>query len=304
MGIGTLIIFIATILVAAVAAGVLISTSGVLQQRALLAGTEARKRITNSIEVISVLAEGNSTAESLNNYEMYVRLEAGSDPLQMRKLDIQIITETWDSAGTLQHESMDSSTEVFTTLNTTWTSVPDVDGDDTADYGRIVTDWNTSDDFIQFNMSSAGISRNISLGEDISNGSSNVEFELLDKIVYDSDYDGYIFVDVEGGPNSADEAVLNSTVNLTLKNYSSECSFAKLLPETKYCYNVMHGNDDTVLDSGERFKMLYRAKPGHELATNEEFRMIWSAEKGRLSEIRAYTPDVVVTRKVPLWPLN
>ena len=64
MGIGTLIIFIATILVAAVAAAVLISTSNVLQQRSLLVGQEARKAITDGIEVVSIITASDAATHS------------------------------------------------------------------------------------------------------------------------------------------------------------------------------------------------------------------------------------------------
>ncbi|RMF05539.1 hypothetical protein D6764_04525 [Candidatus Woesearchaeota archaeon] len=303
MGIGTLIIFIATILVAAVAAGVLISTSGVLQQRALLAGTEARKRITNSIEVISLLAHGNSTAETLNDFEAYIRLQPGSDPIQMRKFDIQIITEGWDQAATLQHKSMDPSEyEVGQVDNNSWTKVIDIDGDGTEDYVRLFEANSTTNGeaVLYFNLSDAGMSRPIYLGYNLSSTSVRT-LKVQDKVILDSDYNGYMLVNISG--NASNNTIPAST-SFILRNWSEECAFDHLIPETRYCFVVMHGNDDTVLDSGERLKLLYKATPDHALGTGQEFRMIFTSEKGRLSEIRAYTPDVVRTTKVPLWPLN
>lgn len=301
MGIGTLIIFIATILVAAVAAGVLISTSGVLQQRALLAGTEARKRITNSIEVISVLAAGNSTAETMNNFEVYIRLQPGSDPIQLRKFDIQMITQTWDESASLQHKSMDSSEqEIGQVDNTTWLNIGDIDGDELSDHVRLFAATNvTPNAWLIFNMSKAGLSRPISLGADVS-GSTNITLNV-ETTLESQDYTGYRIVNIEG---SASNNTIYADANFVLRNYSETCGFGKIIRETKYCYKVLHGNDDTVLDSGERIKLYYSAKPEHALGTGKEFRMIFTTEKGRLSEIRAFTPDVVRSTKVPLWPLN
>ena len=56
MGVGTLIIFIAVILVAAVAAAVLISTAGSLQQRALVTGGQAEQGVSTGAEAVSVMA--------------------------------------------------------------------------------------------------------------------------------------------------------------------------------------------------------------------------------------------------------
>ncbi|PIZ54769.1 hypothetical protein COY28_02410, partial [Candidatus Woesearchaeota archaeon CG_4_10_14_0_2_um_filter_57_5] len=49
MGIGMLIIFIATILVSAVAAGVLVKVTGQLQQKALLVEEAARTRLVSGL---------------------------------------------------------------------------------------------------------------------------------------------------------------------------------------------------------------------------------------------------------------
>ncbi|MBD3260593.1 MAG: flagellin, partial [Candidatus Altiarchaeales archaeon] len=55
MGVGTLIVFIAVILVAAVAATVLISFSSSLQQKSLDTGSQAEEGVATGAEVISVM---------------------------------------------------------------------------------------------------------------------------------------------------------------------------------------------------------------------------------------------------------
>lgn len=65
MGIGTLIIFISMVLVSAVAAAVLISTSGVLQERATETGKEATEGIATNIKVVQTGGHRSSSSSAI-----------------------------------------------------------------------------------------------------------------------------------------------------------------------------------------------------------------------------------------------
>ena len=66
VGIGTLIVFIAMVLVAAIAAGVLINTAGFLQSSAQATGQESSDSTTNQLQVVS------TTGTHLDNNEVGV----------------------------------------------------------------------------------------------------------------------------------------------------------------------------------------------------------------------------------------
>lgn len=81
MGMGTLIIFIAMILVAAIAASVLISTTGSLQNKALTTGKMTTAEVGTSLSAIEVYGEDGRNQSLLYFFET-VKLAAGSDPLR------------------------------------------------------------------------------------------------------------------------------------------------------------------------------------------------------------------------------
>lgn len=313
MGIGTLIIFIATILVAAVAAGVLISTSGILQQRALITGQEARKKITNSIEIISIIAHGNKTDESLNDYEILVRLDAGSDPIQMKKFDVSWIGPTHDASSILKHWTLNTNAEfdgfndeVGTVNNVSWTYIRDLDGDNILDRVRIETNWSQGNHVnstgLLFNMSEAGLYF-YDIPYEIGAISSRVEWDIENEPIIGEDghHYGYMFI---YGNTTIENTIsdVNATFNIT--SNPNECEFYSLEPETGYCYEVMHGDEDLVLGDGEVFKLKFKLLHENRMFIGQEFRFIFSSEKGRLSQATARTPDVITTLKVPLWPVG
>jgi len=81
-GIGTLIIFIAVVLVAAIAASVLLGTTGSLQQRALTTGKQTERDVSGGLVVVTMAASDGSNG-TVDTFELYVKLTAGSDPISL-----------------------------------------------------------------------------------------------------------------------------------------------------------------------------------------------------------------------------
>lgn len=299
MGIGTLIIFIATILVAAVAAAVIISTSNVLQQRALLVGQESRKAITNAVDIISIMASSNATTEEINNFEILMRLAPGSDALQMRTFDLQFISPDFDNAATLAFSFNNVQTEMGR-VNGSQSVVRDLDGDGLDDYVYVHS--RSGNEQLFFNLTDGGITNAIDLGVDLAGaGATAVLIDLEETAILTND-SYYGVVEIYGRTNETN--AINASVGFAVKDFGTTCTFASLPPEDKYCFEIITGDTDYVLNDNERFKIKYRLYPSNVLNTSEDIQFIFNNDKGRLTEAGARTPDVIVSSKVKLWPLG
>jgi flagellin-like protein len=109
-GIGTLIIFISVVLVAAIAASVLLGTAGSLQQKALTTGKQTQQEVSSGIQVISVTAQ-NGTDGSLDNFEILAKLSAGSDSLALNDTVISFDTKSTTQNLKFQTGSATSGTD-------------------------------------------------------------------------------------------------------------------------------------------------------------------------------------------------
>ena len=109
-GIGTLILFIAMILVAAIAAGVLIQTSMNLQSKALSTGSKAQSQVSTSAVFSSVWAEDGSDG-TVNTFFASIRLAPGSDSIKFEDTLIEIILDNTSAQLTANNVS---SAEVTT----------------------------------------------------------------------------------------------------------------------------------------------------------------------------------------------
>ncbi|MFZ3060469.1 MAG: archaellin/type IV pilin N-terminal domain-containing protein [Candidatus Methanoperedens sp.] len=115
IGVGTLIIFIAMVLVAAVAATVLIYTTGALQQKASKTSKEATQQISTNIIVEQVLGNRSSSAISYLDNGLIIRVkpDVGTTSIDLR----QMIITVWDKDS--QYDLNYSDTEG---LNNTFTA--------------------------------------------------------------------------------------------------------------------------------------------------------------------------------------
>jgi flagellin FlaA/flagellin FlaB len=89
VGIGTLIVFIAMVLVAAIAAGVLINTAGFLQTKSEQTGQESSAQVSNRVQVVSGF--GNVANEEVNQINLTVMRGSGSDDINLSAATIEWI---------------------------------------------------------------------------------------------------------------------------------------------------------------------------------------------------------------------
>ncbi|HVL49841.1 MAG TPA: archaellin/type IV pilin N-terminal domain-containing protein [Candidatus Thermoplasmatota archaeon] len=104
VGVGTLIVFIAMVLVAAVAAAVLIGTSGQLQQRASLTGKQATNEVSSNVQIVGIYGTRNSTSADIYRLKYNVELAAGAPPSDLSKLVVR-----YSDGVNVRHYSVDTA---------------------------------------------------------------------------------------------------------------------------------------------------------------------------------------------------
>lgn len=95
VGIGTLIVFIALVLVAAIAAGVLINTAGFLQSQAEQTGQESTTQVANNLEVVSAFGtvDTGTSPNSVTNPTIVVQLAPGSDDIDIGDVQVEVFRD-------------------------------------------------------------------------------------------------------------------------------------------------------------------------------------------------------------------
>ncbi len=89
IGIGTMIVFIAMVIVAAVAAAVLVNTAGNLQRKSQETGQETQQEVSSNLFVRDII--GNITNDQVSAVQWYISLAPGAEAVDLNNLVIR-----WD----------------------------------------------------------------------------------------------------------------------------------------------------------------------------------------------------------------
>ncbi|RQG86753.1 flagellin [Natrarchaeobius halalkaliphilus] len=122
VGIGTLIVFIAMVLVAAIAAGVLINTAGFLQTQAEATGEESTDLVSERIDVVSEvgIVEDSEDPSNLSSINLTVTGAAGASDIDLNQTIIQAVGPNGQANLVLNESVDDGDPANATELNETF----------------------------------------------------------------------------------------------------------------------------------------------------------------------------------------
>jgi flagellin-like protein len=305
MGVGTLIIFIAMLLVAAVAAGVLIQTAGSLQEKSLATGQQAEAQIATNAESIEVSAS-DGRGGNLTDFQQFMKLSPGSDPIKLEQVILTFNTQ--DNGASLKYRGPDSICEnnnldgyntwtderIIVEVNTTANSyrlAEDLDDDQQDDYVYVSAPFGGAS-YLYFNLSTAGL-LNVSLGADISDTTPPVAVDVSDLAVTNGT-DIFAYATVQGTA-SVDDTVSGNNMTFIVTPYKLGEGYFSVVYEQEGT-NWVNGN----MQRGDVVRLCYEAPRA--VTEDEEIRLNFIPKVGTATLTQFVTPDVISTERVYLYP--
>ena len=108
VGIGTLIVFIAMVLVAAIAAGVLINTAGFLQTQAEATGEESTSQVSDRLQIVSTSGDVDSS-QKIENLTFIVATSPGSGAVDLNQTTVEFVGEQGQDRFEIDYPSVGNS---------------------------------------------------------------------------------------------------------------------------------------------------------------------------------------------------
>jgi flagellin FlaB len=186
IGIGAMIVFIALILVAAVAAAVIIQTAEKLQQNAQSTGDDTTDEMSGKVQILNVFVDDPD-----NSYVVYFRLAAGSDDTAANDILWQVFCEdagnsTTDRiAGEFDDTPGDGGTSIIFELS-----------DDAATPTEATT-------------AEAGVAYRVSIDADVTSGTPAVTNDCSPSTMFANNVRATLYVHVVGGGSTYEVLKVN-----------------------------------------------------------------------------------------------
>ncbi|TKX47302.1 flagellin [Halorubrum sp. SD690R] len=167
VGIGTLIVFIAMVLVAAIAAGVLINTAGFLQTQAEATGEESTSQVSDRLQVVS--QSGNvtdlnitntSTERAIDKLQITVAQSPGAGNIDLSEVSVELIGTGGQVSGTLNGTE---NIDIFTDENEDAVVLTD-----SGDRAEITLNLNSTDGDFGYNLDPTNSDGGIEAGDSLS----------------------------------------------------------------------------------------------------------------------------------------
>ena len=111
VGIGTLIVFIALVLVAAIAAGVLINTAGFLQSQAQQTGEQSSEQVTDRLEPVQTTGSVDGS-ETIDSVDFVLQKSPGASDINVSSATVTLTGPD----GTFRFEASNSTVFTQSTL--------------------------------------------------------------------------------------------------------------------------------------------------------------------------------------------
>ena len=192
IGIGAMIVFIALILVAAVASTIIIKTAEELQQNAESTSDDTRKEISGKVNIIQILVNGTGTTD-LDSLIVTAKIASGSTDVQVQDIDWVIVCGGTNGFGLITGNlgTTDSSGGAIAAAQKESVNADYLDGSDYAATDELTAgttfkfDINLDMNAANPNVASDGDSDDTEAGEAQCNASAGVGETLELKMIVD-----------------------------------------------------------------------------------------------------------------------